>query len=114
MLWSIQVRRSPQGAGAVKWITFLVGVLDIKQWVDLLFLLLFYESLTMLLSSRDPRFSGREGEGRMVDEGRELGLPRDSTAATPSSTLEGTACWCKCKFGHRSRYIFKVSFSYYR
>ena len=42
---------------------------------------------------------------------RELGLARDSTAATPSSTLDGPAYRCIVNFGNVSRYVFKVSFS---
>ena len=54
------------------------------------------EMLTMLLSCRHSRSRGREREGRMVGEGRELGLGRDGAA--PSISMEtGSTCWCKYK-----------------
>ena len=60
----------------------------------------------MLPSSRHSKSLGREGEGRMVDEGRELVLGRVG-AAPSSSMVTVSTCWdsyrCSCRVSFRCR-----------
>ena len=62
----------------------------------------------MLLSSRDSRSLGREGEGRIVGKGGELGFGRVG-AAPSTSMVTGSTCRCKCKLRCRYRWSCRVS-----